>query len=527
MPWKVGKTGNKWTLYLKGKPFSEHKTKKMAVAQMKAIEASKHRKGGANIVVDRGLLNKNDSKYLESDQARYDNWMNDIKARNKALKQKNEDENLMNGLLNPEEEQKKKDLIQRQQKLIQTNPKFRDAYLRQLNERQNNYSNQQIEKNKKEEDRINNIRAYEEEERQAEERKKKASDPWNVIQDTFNSALENIPVVGSVLSTGAKALTGALRGSGKHYCKKCKVFVKSKAQHEKTKKHIGGILGIIKKGYDFVKSKLIRNGYNNKSQATIKEYGNWKVSKMWIYRKPIESALDKALNVISLGQWDKAKGGYDKFFHLGLFCLLNDEKGRFVNVLCEKNATIEITKQTFDVNSFGETQVVYVNKPLTLIQLLDGGQQQLGNEYFKYDAFNGNNCQVFVRALLQGAGLYGSKEAEFVFQPLEEVVKKLPSYVPQVARVITDLGAMADTVMGGKKLDGYELHAVVIRKPATREEAQKISQEFIKNKKKTFIRETNTSFRARNHPKTAFQKGSFRTKRINSKVSLIYGKKNI
>ena len=67
----------------------------------------------------------------------------------------------------------------------------------------------------------------------------------------------------------------------------------------------------------------------------------------------------------------------------------------------------------------------------------------------------------------------------------------------------------------------YQLHAVIIDKKIPLDKARKISQDIIKDKNKTFYRETKDSWRFRNIPKTKFKK--FRTKVINEDVSLIFG----
>lgn len=68
-----------------------------------------------------------------------------------------------------------------------------------------------------------------------------------------------------------------------------------------------------------------------------------------------------------------------------------------------------------------------------------------------------------------------------------------------------------------------DLHAVIIKKPINIEKAKEISKEFIKPSK-SYYRETESSYRFRNIPKTKFIKKSFRTKKINEYISLIYGK---
>lgn len=67
-----------------------------------------------------------------------------------------------------------------------------------------------------------------------------------------------------------------------------------------------------------------------------------------------------------------------------------------------------------------------------------------------------------------------------------------------------------------------ELHAVIIKKPINLDEAKKIAKEYIKGNKK-FYRETESSLRFRNIAKTKFKKSSFRTKKINKNLSLVYG----
>jgi len=71
-------------------------------------------------------------------------------------------------------------------------------------------------------------------------------------------------------------------------------------------------------------------------------------------------------------------------------------------------------------------------------------------------------------------------------------------------------------------MSNLTLHAVIVKKPKTLQEAKEIGKHFIPNK--TYFRETLGSYRFRNHPKNQFEKGSFRTKKINNDVSLVFGK---
>jgi len=189
------------------------------------------------------------------------------------------------------------------------------------------------------------------------------------------------------------------------------------------------------------------------SSKTIKDYGDWKIFKLHIYRKPIDSVLEKVLNLISLGKFKKGmiESEYDKMFHLGLFAIIGNEKGQFVNILIQKNAVIEISKTSFNISSYGENIPIVINKPLTVNQLLEKGQKELGDKYFKYDAFT-NNCQMFIKALLSGSNLYNDKLNNFVYQSLDIILKNLPNSTPKIAKMITNLGGLTDKLLGnGKK----------------------------------------------------------------------------
>lgn len=65
------------------------------------------------------------------------------------------------------------------------------------------------------------------------------------------------------------------------------------------------------------------------------------------------------------------------------------------------------------------------------------------------------------------------------------------------------------------------LHAVVVKKPQSLALARLKAQRIIKNKKKTFVRQTEDSFRFRNLPKNYFK--DFVTKEVDEEISLVLG----
>jgi len=68
------------------------------------------------------------------------------------------------------------------------------------------------------------------------------------------------------------------------------------------------------------------------------------------------------------------------------------------------------------------------------------------------------------------------------------------------------------------------LHAVIVKKPISLAMARKKAQEFIKDKSKRFVRETEDSYRFRNIPKGRFK--DYITRKINPEITLVLGHLN-
>ena len=73
-------------------------------------------------------------------------------------------------------------------------------------------------------------------------------------------------------------------------------------------------------------------------------------------------------------------------------------------------------------------------------------------------------------------------------------------------------------------MEDLYLHAVVVKKPTNLALARLKAQQFIKNKKKTYYRETEDSYRFRNIPKTYFK--DFKAKKINDEITIVVGHLN-
>ena len=80
-----------------------------------------------------------------------------------------------------------------------------------------------------------------------------------------------------------------------------------------------------------------------------------------------------------------------------------------------------------------------------------------------------------------------------------------------------------DEDMQGNGRPDYALHAVVVKKPVELARAKDIAKNFI-TEDKHFYRQTKASYRFRNIPKEQFVAKSFRSKKVNPQITLVYGK---
>lgn len=185
------------------------------------------------------------------------------------------------------------------------------------------------------------------------------------------------------------------------------------------------------------------------SARTLAKFGDVPVQSITLYRTPIQRYVTTLLDIVSGGKFSKLQeeSKYDTLFHLALIANVGGK-----NVCIEKNETIEIST-SYKTSSDTETMAVPMHSTsFTLNELFEGTLARIGtNQFYLYDPLS-TNCQLFIKDLLTTAGLMTSHIAQFVYQPMGDIVRGLPSFAQWVARASTDLAATARKVVGrGRK----------------------------------------------------------------------------
>ena len=221
---------------------------------------------------------------------------------------------------------------------------------------------------------------------------------------------------------------------------------------EKTKKFIGRVSSYFPSVWgkklsdignvarDISKSLL---DYPPRVQEFLNRYGTNTISNVTLRRAPIKGMINTLLNFISFGKWDelRKKYGYDTFYHLSMvFNIAN------TTAVLEKNQVINLST---GYNQQPDTEIMNIPSPMNLSvkELLDNTRKSMGDEnFFKYDAFT-NNCQVFLMNVLKANGMLTPAAQSFIVQPIDQLVKELPSYMKPVARALTDVAAVGDIAL--------------------------------------------------------------------------------
>ena len=189
-------------------------------------------------------------------------------------------------------------------------------------------------------------------------------------------------------------------------------------------------------------------GFSNKIKSILKKHGDKKIKAVRIGRRPINSLVEKAFNLISLGKWEanRKKYYYDKLFHL--FLILNLEDGTIISF--EKNSIVTMTENDSrcSMKDVDCLELEYPADSITVRELVEKPLERIGKDkYFIYDPFE-QNCQIFIADILKTFNLYSSKSKEFVYQDVSAIVEKLPFYVKYVAKAVTDVDATVKKATG-------------------------------------------------------------------------------
>ena len=196
----------------------------------------------------------------------------------------------------------------------------------------------------------------------------------------------------------------------------------------------------------FNKSKL---NFKPSVNKLLNKFGDDIIQEIIIFRKPINSTINKILNVLSIGQLNQnlKDANYDDLFHLFMVIILNNNNW----LLIEKNERINIVKLKSIDNLVENKKVNLNNKKLTLEKLFVNTIENIGLDNFFIYKSHSWNCQNFIYNILKYNKLLNNELSEFILQDTQKIFYKL-GYLKKLSDKITDTAANVNVLVEGGKL---------------------------------------------------------------------------
>ena len=213
-----------------------------------------------------------------------------------------------------------------------------------------------------------------------------------------------------------------------------------------SKEDVPDIRAAQREEKDKAEDESVVNDLPRKTQKFYDRIKDQAIVRMTVVRAPIQRVVSKALNVMSLGLFNKVlkKLGYDEAFHLSV--RVETKQGSY---RLEKNQNILVSNYKKEPNE--EEVNIPIRKNITIMDLMNRAFKKVGpSRFYKYDAFNqsgGGNCQRFIMDLLNSSGLLSPPARKFIDQDAEQILKSLPNVgIDKAARKITDTAAALEKV---------------------------------------------------------------------------------
>ena len=183
----------------------------------------------------------------------------------------------------------------------------------------------------------------------------------------------------------------------------------------------------------------------------IAKFPNNTVKHISVKRTPLPSFVNKAMNILTLGQFQKNvdEQGIDTLFHLYMEVQLDNG----TTVIMEKNSRLnmEIVKQTAPRKDTQEIIISPFPSGMTIRSMMANVEKLFGLKKLIAYSAKSNNCQDFVMGLCQSNGFGTTADFQFIKQDTATLFKNM-DYLRKISNTVTGLDASVNQVMKGGKL---------------------------------------------------------------------------
>ena len=182
-----------------------------------------------------------------------------------------------------------------------------------------------------------------------------------------------------------------------------------------------------------------RKNYSPKVKKILGQFGDVPITRIFIKRTPLSKLMKGALNIASLGEFNKKFKNipYDELYHLRLD--IETDKGR---VTLEKNEVINMDVRPKTEKNTQSMLVEDLPSGLTINEMLEKTKRAMGAKFYVYQA-KSNNCQYMVMSILRANDLDTKQNEEFVIQ---DATSLFSDSFRKTSNTVTDIGAAVNTL---------------------------------------------------------------------------------
>lgn len=178
----------------------------------------------------------------------------------------------------------------------------------------------------------------------------------------------------------------------------------------------------------------------NQVKEILEKYGTNTVNKITVYREPIKTVVNKALNIISNGDFNKnmINKGYDVMYHL--YCVMTLDNG--IDIYTERNERVKmVIWDRKPINA--ESRSVRTN--IRLQSIFNSALEREGEGLWRYDPIT-NNCQKYITALLKYNHYLTPELNAFINQ---DALNLLTKEQHEFSKGVTDLASLGRNIFSG------------------------------------------------------------------------------
>lgn len=187
--------------------------------------------------------------------------------------------------------------------------------------------------------------------------------------------------------------------------------------------------------------------FSSQVSKTLVQYGNERIVKLQIFRRPLQKVLLNVMNILTFGHYYKQikNQPYDTLWHVGLYAYLQNgrtlliDKTQAVNVRLE-NPILDDKTEYMDINMS--------SRDIKLLELVQKTKDYMGEKrFFSYNAHT-NNCQIFLISLLDANQINTPERNQFVYQKVDWLFRN-HNYFKRLLQQATDLAGNFESFTGG------------------------------------------------------------------------------